>query len=56
MDFLEVIKNSNALEFTRQQAIKEAQLAKNAIMDLQLNEQYKTALLNLADFSVERRQ
>ena len=53
---LEVIKNSNALEFTRQQAIKEAQLAKNAIMDLQLNEQYKTALLNLADFSVERRQ
>lgn len=53
---LEVIKNSNALEFTRQQAIKEAQLAKNAIMDLQLNEQYKIALLNLADFSVERRQ
>lgn len=53
---LEVIKNSNALEFTRQQAIKEAQLAKNAIMDLQLNKQYKTALLNLADFSVERRQ
>lgn len=53
---LEVIKNSNALEFTQQQAIKEAQLAKNAIMDLQLNEQYKTALLNLADFSVERRQ
>lgn len=53
---LEVIKNSNALEFTRQQAIKEAQLAKNSIMDLQLNEQYKTALLNLADFSVERRQ
>lgn len=53
---LEVIKNSNALEFTRQQAIKEAQLAKNAIMALQLNEQYKTALLNLADFSVERRQ
>lgn len=53
---LEVIKNSNALEFTRQQAIKEAQLAKNAIIDLQLNEQYKTALLNLADFSVERRQ
>ena len=30
--------------------------SKNAIMDLQLNEQYKTALLNLADFSVERRQ
>lgn len=53
---LEVIKNSNALEFTRQQATKEAQLAKNAIMDLQLNEQYKIALLNLADFSVERRQ
>lgn len=53
---LEVIKNSNALEFTRQQAIKEAQLAKNAIMDLQLNEQYKIALLNLTDFSVERRQ
>lgn len=53
---LEVIKNSNALEFTRQQAIKEAQLAKNAIMDLQLNEQYKIALLNLADFSVKRRQ
>lgn len=53
---LEVIKNSNALEFTRQQAIKESQLAKNAIMDLQLNEQYKIALLNLADFSVERRQ
>lgn len=53
---LEVIKNSSALEFTRQQAIKEAQLAKNAIMDLQLNEQYKIALLNLADFSVERRQ
>ena len=59
-EFLEraagIIKNSNALEFTRQQAIKEAQLAKNAIMDLQLNEQYKTTLLNLADFSVERRQ
>lgn len=53
---LEVIKNSNALEFTRQQAIKEAQLAKNAISDLQLNEKYKSALLDLADFSVQRRK
>ena len=48
--------NANIKNLPRQQAIKEAQLAKNAIMDLQLNEQYKTALLNLADFSVERRQ
>lgn len=53
---LAVIKNSNALEFTRKQAVKEAQLAKNAIANLPLNEKYKTALLDLADFSVERKK
>ncbi len=62
-EVLAVIKNSNALDFTRQQAVKESQLAKTAILNLQnnyanlgLNEKYTAALLNLADFSVERKK
>ena len=48
-----IIKQTGALEYTHQQAIKHAELAKAAIADLPASES-KQALIFLADYAVER--
>ncbi len=48
-----IIKQTGALKYTHQQAIKHAELAKKAIADLPASES-KQALIFLADYAVER--
>jgi len=50
---IELIKNSNALEYTKQQAILESQKAKQAIEDLDDNI-YKQCLYKICDMAIER--
>lgn len=52
-EVVEVIQQTGAIEFTRNKAQQEAQLAKQALKDLPASE-YKNALIALADLAVER--
>jgi octaprenyl-diphosphate synthase len=50
----DIISQTGAIEFTRQKAQSEAQLAKQALNDIE-DSDFKTALLSLADLAVNRR-
>ena len=50
---LAAVKRSNALDYTEQQAQQQAQLAKQQL-DLMPDNQYRKALMDLADFSITR--
>lgn len=52
-DIITIIHETGAIDYTSQAAIQEAELAKSAL-SLLPDSVYKTALLSLADFSVER--
>jgi octaprenyl-diphosphate synthase len=52
-DVLEIIHQTGALEFTRQQALREAEAAQTAIASLN-DSKYKRALLELAHFAATR--
>jgi octaprenyl-diphosphate synthase len=50
---LEVVNTSGGLSYSRDQAAKEVECAKNALDDMS-ESQFKNELLNLADFSISR--
>ena len=50
---LEVVNTSGGLSYSRDQAAKEVECAKNALEDMS-ESQFKNELLNLADFSISR--
>ena len=52
-DALQAVRNSEAVAQTKQEAIRRADTAKVALLDLPDN-RYRQALLELADFTVER--
>ena len=52
-DVLAIINKTGALDYTAKSAHKESQLAKDALHDL-TDSPYKSALIQLADFSIER--
>lgn len=54
-EVIEVIQQTGAIEFTRNKALKEAELAKQALQDLP-ESPYKDALMSLADLAVDRKQ
>lgn len=50
---LEIVKSHGGLSYSRQQATREVELAKYALTDMPASE-YKSVLLDLADFSISR--